>query len=257
MRPVIRDASRNDLPLLTELFRRSNDAPYDLAPVVEEKCFGRGFSGEPRIRIHEHGVAVTCGRYLRIRILAVDREHRGRGIGTALLRDSGAEVIAAEPGNYLTPGVWQQLGGFFEKLGYRQTGTTWNMHVNLAEARQRDAELTPAATLEPMLAFIAREFGPVWAFEAQRARAAFYIPDTGFAVIEANNRGLGTFGPFGVAKERRGQGHGATLVRAAMAELAQLGFAEAIVPWTDAISFYRKVCGAEPAHRFLTYTSRP
>ena len=40
-------------------------------------------------------------------------------------------------------------------------------------------------------------------------------------------------------------------------ELAATGFSRAIIPWTDAISFYRKACGAEPAHRFLTYTSRP
>src|SRR5438874_2837504 len=101
---MIRTASSADLPRIRELFARANDAPYDLARVAEEKCFGAGVEGEPRVRVFGdfEGVAVTCGKYLRV--LAVDREKRRRGIGSALLADTDARVAFAEPGNYFTPG---------------------------------------------------------------------------------------------------------------------------------------------------------
>src|SRR4051812_10601648 len=100
----MRTATRDDLPLLRELLARSNNTPYDLAAVVEEKCFGAGVAGEPVVRIIDDvGVAVTCGRFLRI--LAVDPAHRRGGIGSALLRDASPSVIVAEAGNYFTPGV--------------------------------------------------------------------------------------------------------------------------------------------------------
>ena len=65
--------TRNDLPRLRELFAQANDTPYDLVRVAEEKCFGRGVSGEPVVTVFGDflGCAVTCGRYLRI--LAVHR----------------------------------------------------------------------------------------------------------------------------------------------------------------------------------------
>ena len=273
---MIRDATPADFPRIRELLIRANDAPYDISAVAGEKCLGAGYWGVPRVRIHEHGVAVTCGRFLRL--LAVEREHRGRGIGTALLRDSGASVIAAEPGNYFTPGVVE--GGWLERRGFTVTARTTNMHVSIRDGfgaplssaalfgRAADPPTHPKSAAEDsgapkvvppssILPFIEREFGKIWAFEAARATAALYLEDIGFAVIEANNRGLGTFGPFGVAKAHRGKGHGSILVRAALGELARIGYERAIIPWTDAIDFYRKACGAEPAHTFLTYTSRP
>src|SRR5947199_3086907 len=105
---MIRPASRADLPRIRELFARANEAPYDLVRVAEEKCFGQGVAGEPEVRVWNDfaGLSVTCGRWLRS--LAVDRAQRGRGIGSALLRDAetrGVTGIAAEAGNYFTPGV--------------------------------------------------------------------------------------------------------------------------------------------------------
>ncbi|HET7706419.1 MAG TPA: hypothetical protein VFM36_10060 [Thermoanaerobaculia bacterium] len=251
---MIRDASPSDLPLIREILTRSSDAPYDIAPVLEEKCFGAGASGPPRVRIHgEAGMAVSCGKYLRL--LAVVPERRGRGIGTALLLDSGARVIGAEPGNYFLPGVLKNVAGFFVRHGYAETAATWNLHVDLwtagDPARVPDLE-TPIGT--SLLDFVRREFGSTWAFEASKAAAGFYIPDVAFAVIEANNRGLGTFGPTGVAAAHRGKGHGRTVLLAALAGLARRGYTRAIIPWTDALDFYRRSCGAEPAHRFVTMT---
>lgn len=246
---MLRDAIREDLPLIRNLLRGANDSPYDLEKVAEEKIFGHGFSGPPKVRLHgEEGVAVSCGKYLRL--LAVARDQRGRGIGAALLRDSNASVIAAEPGNYFLPGVLERDAPFFIRHGYEERGFTWNLDATVSSAGER-MQTIPVGDRQ-FLAFVEREFGRIWRFEASRARSAIYLENIGFAVIEANNRGLGTFGPTGVAKEHRGKGYGRTLLRGAVAELATLGFDRVTIPWTDAIEFYRKSCGAEPAYRFVT-----
>lgn len=259
---MIRTVQRSELERLRELFARANDAPYDLAAVADEKCFGRGLSGEPVVRVYGDflGVAVTCGRFLRI--LAVDRAERGHGIGTALLTDSGASVIGAEPGNYFTPGVAD--GAFFLRHGYRATASTTNLEVDL-EPFDSIPDAVRRATQserERVLAFVEREFGPMWRFETSHAflhpaPTFFYVLDdagavAGFAAHDANNRGLGFFGPTGVAKHLRGRGLGRMLLLASLADLRRMGHRRAIIPWTDALEFYRKSCGAKPANEFTT-----
>ena len=257
---MIRTASPADLPALRELFARSNDTPYDLTVVAEEKCFGEGIAGAPRVRVVERdgrvvGAAVTCGKWLRI--LAVHREYRRQGIGTALLEDANARVIAAEPGNYFIPGVLD--GSFFARRGYRETAHTWNLEVATAGFH---AEATRAVDKERTLSFIEREFGRIWRFEAAKAfdsrEPTIFIEEhdgeiAGFAAHDVNNRGLGFFGPTGVKKELRGRGIGCRLLHASLADLRRLGYERAVIPWTDALEFYDKCCGARPAHRFTTY----
>ena len=265
---MIRTASPHDLPALRALFARANDAPYDLAAVAEEKCFGGGVSGEPRVRVYGEmqGVAVTCGRY--VRILIVDRDARGRGIGTALLRDAeehGASVIAAEPGNYFTPGIVDTDTAslkFLPARGYVEKALTHNLDV---ETRRLDDSTTRRPGHDEaarVLAFIEREFGKIWRFEAAKAfdtelPQIFITEDantiTGFAAHDVNNRGLGFFGPTGVAKAMRNRGLGCALLRASLADLRRLGYARAVIPWTDAFDFYRKCSGAEPAHQFVAF----
>jgi len=54
---MLRTATRADLPLIRDILARGNDVPYDLAAVAEEKAFGAGFRGAPRVRIcDDHGV---------------------------------------------------------------------------------------------------------------------------------------------------------------------------------------------------------
>jgi GNAT superfamily N-acetyltransferase len=279
---VIRTATRADLPRIAALFVRSNDAPYDLAAVAEEKCFGAGVSGEPNVAVFGDfaGVAVTCGKSLRI--LAVDRNQRWRGIGSALLRDAvsrGARVIAAEAGNYFTPGVVMTATpaiDFFTKRGFRETANTYNLVAELGVgSRERGVgvenqtphptphtplpiRVTPQ-TRDRVLTFIEKEFGRIWRFEASNAGDNLFYVEVdgriaGFAAHDANNRGLGFFGPTGVASTHRGRGLGGALLRASLADLRRLGYERAIIPWTDALDFYRKACGATVAARFVTLT---
>src|SRR3954470_3790770 len=162
---MIRTATRADLPRIVELFVKSNDAPYDLAAVAEEKCFGVGVNGEPNVSLFGDfaGVSVTCGKSLRI--LAVDRTLRRRGIGSALLRDAesrGARIVAAEAGNYFTPGVVTSDAmtiDFFTKRGYRETANTYNLvaELGVGSGEWGVARVSPA-TRDRVLAFIEKEF---------------------------------------------------------------------------------------------------
>ena len=250
---MIHDARPPELARIRDLLGLANDAPYDLQRVAEEKCFGDGFEGHPHVRVFGdfEGIAVTCGKYLRI--LAVDRSRRGRGVGTALLRDAesfGAAVIAAEPGNYFTPGVSEDLAKFFRKRGYAETARTQNLI-----AATTGEEQAASSEREKVLGFIEKTFGPIWRFEASRGAKIFSVSDgndiVGFSTHEANNRGLGFFGPTGVAESHRGRGLGRELLLASLADLRRLGYDRAVIPWTDAIEFYRKTCGARFEHRFV------
>src|SRR5438034_912056 len=73
----------------------------------------------------------------------------------------------------------------------------------------------------------------------------------GFSTHEANNRGLGSFGPTGVRISARGRGLGRLLVAASLADLRRLGYHRAVIPWTAATEYYRKTCGARIAHQFV------
>jgi GNAT superfamily N-acetyltransferase len=252
---MIRAASASELTAIRELLARANDAPYDIGKVAEEKCFGAGFEGQPQVRIQGDydGISVTCGKYLRI--LAVDRRRRRRGIGSALLEEAesrGAWVVAAEPGNYFTPGVPEPVARFFAARGYAETARTQNLIVDaLPETVPQEVHRNG----ERVLDFIEHDFGSIWRFEAKRGASVFYVQDgqeiAGFSTHEANNRGHGSFGPTGVRISARGRGFGRLLVLASLADLRRLGYHRAVIPWTDAIEFYRKTCGARIAHQFV------
>ncbi len=263
---MIRAVTRADLPRIAELFAGANDGPYNLAAVAEEKCFGAGVNGDPAVRVFGDfaGVSVTCGKSLRI--LAVDRDQRGRGIGSALLADAesrGARIVAAEAGNYFTPGVVETDTAtieFFVKRGYQETARTQNLVADVGGGELGAIRATQQ-TRDRVLNFIEKEFGRIWRFEASRAfenepATMFYAEVdgeiAGFAAHEANNRGLGFFGPTGVARAHRGRGLGAQLLHASLIDLHRLGYERAIIPWTDAIDFYRKACGATVADHFVT-----
>lgn len=255
---AVHTVNRDALPRLRELFAHANDTPYDLVAVTEEKCFEVGVAGAPVVTVYDDflGCSVSCGQYLRL--LAVHREHRGQGIGTELLREAyarGARVVGAEAGNYFTPGVPVSLSGFFERFG-RKTAETQNLTCQ-TPLPARVERVTEGRVRGAVLDFIKREFGNIWHFEAQKARTLHYIEHNneiaGFAANDANNRGLGFFGPTGVARHLRGHGYGARLLLASLADMRAHGYETAIIPWTDALEFYRKTCGATVQERFATF----
>jgi len=255
-------------PRLAALLSRANNAPYDLAAVAAEKCFEEGIAGKPELRVYGdyEGVSVTCGKFLRL--LAVDPALRRRGIGSALFADAvarGARVVAAEPGNYFTPGVFADDAeslAFFRNRGCGETTSTQNLITSeLPSEIPPNVQRVSDQSRERVLGFIRSEFGAIWRFETSRAfvndpPTLFFVEHdgkvAGFAAHDANNRNLGFFGPAGVAKSLRGRGLGRQLLLASLADLRRLGHDRVVIPWTDSIDFYRKACGASVAHRFLT-----
>lgn len=254
---AVHTATPADLPRLQELFANANDTPYDLVKVAEEKCFGLGVSGEPVVTVFGDflGASVTCGRYLRI--LAVHRAHRRGGIATQLVRDAfarGARVVGAEGGNYFTPGVPVSID-YFAKRG-RKTAETQNL-IAVTPSVSEGPGRAAGTTRDRVLDFIKKEFGNIWHFEASKTQALHYLEHdgeiAGFAAHDANNQGLGFFGPTGVAKHLRGRGYGARLLNASLADMRACGYETAIIPWTDALDFYAKSCGATIHERFVTF----
>ena len=269
---------------LRPLLEQADASPYDLTRVADEKCRGRGYAGEPTrlVALEENrpiGLAVVGAN--AVRLLIVDREHRRKGVGTALLR--GAEqvvsasghrraVLAAEPGNYLTPGVWDEAEEalrFAEAAGYSSTEEAMNLVVDLtgSEILERDTPRAVRATLadrDAVLDFIGDEFGKIWKFESSRAFAnspasIFFATDRrgdvcGFSAHDANNQGLGWYGPAGVRHSERRSGLGRELLIASLKDLRSMGHSRAVIPWAAALGFYEKVTGARPLHRFRRYT---
>lgn len=264
---MIRTGTRDDVSRIAALLAGANEGPYDLAAVAEEKCFGAGVSGDAEVRIYGDfaGVSVTCGKSLRI--LVVDRAKRRRGIGGALLGDAearGARIVAAEAGNYFTPGVVTSDAAtieFFTHRGYKEIARTQNLVAGANGECAVGVVRATNETRERVLGFIEKEFGRIWRFEASHAfendpATLVYVEVdgeiAGFAAHEANNRGLGFFGPTGVARAHRGRGLGARLLHASLEDLHRLGYERVIIPWTDAIDFYRKACGATVSDHFVT-----
>jgi GNAT superfamily N-acetyltransferase len=269
---MIRAAGRDELQTLTDLLVRSNDQPYDIGAVAEEKCFGHGLAGPPAVHVYEEqgslrGLLVTCGRYLRL--LAVDRPYRRRGIGSELMRQAAEEthVVFAEAGNYFTPGIVESDSAsiaFFQRHGYREPRWTQNLvATDLPQSMPEGVVRATPADRERVLAFVEREFGRIWRFEAAKAFTRELPPlvftekgeeVTGFAAHDVNNVGLGFFGPTGVIRSLRGRGVGRKILLASLADLRRLGYTRAVIPWTDALDFYRKSAHAEVTHRFLALT---
>ena len=269
---MIRNATPADLPRLIQLLGEANNTPYDLARVAEEKCFGAGVQGDPEVRIHGDfaGVSVRCGEALRI--LAVAPEQRRRGIGTSLLQDAetrGASLIGAEAGNYFTPGVLatdEATVSFLLARGFVESASTWNLEAGPLPTEPADG--VQRATHDDrtrVLRFIEHDFGAIWRFEADHAFESeqptiFYAEEkgkvVGFAAHEANNRGLGWFGPTGVRSTLRGKGIGSRLLRASLADLGRMGYERAVIPWTDALEFYQRACGARVTERFLVFRAK-
>jgi phosphoribosylglycinamide formyltransferase-1 len=121
---------------------------------------------------------------------------------------------------------------------------------------------------DAFLAWIDEEFGGTWSSEAfagssviakrgdRFAGFASYAPEgLSFSWLRGLGResGVGIFGPFGVAPEFRRSPVGPNLLTAALASLAEQGFARALIPAVGhekLIAYYRQYSGAEIAETF-------
>lgn len=247
------------------------------AVVAAEKLFEPG-TAEPRAFAAREsgelaGLAVVAGRYLRV--MAVDPAHRGRGVGAALLAaaGSGELIAAAEPGNYLTPGVDAgdaETLGWLERRGFARRGEAVSLLIdvagNPAVTRQRLDAATDrllaagyaigAVDNAAVAAEVERQYGAAWGREVARAARVFTARDrggglAGFAARDGNNRGLGGFGPAATRPEHRGQGVGAALLLACLLDVAAAGHARCTVGWIGPRAFYQRVAGIAGERRYV------
>ncbi|MCG8425280.1 MAG: GNAT family N-acetyltransferase [Proteobacteria bacterium] len=261
--------------------------------VCEETLFDPGLHGIPRpVAVWSGdrlaGIAASSASWLRI--VAVDPQFRGLGVGSALVEDceraiarSGSSVVRLldEPGNYLAPGIDQRNRdtiAWLERRGYVQRGHNTNLLIDvldnprvtpaiadtLADACKRHnylvrrANQTDAAALDAM---IRAEFSAGWAFEVGRAlgrarsgvHVAVHQPSrqiAAFAAHDGNNRGLGWFGPAGTLPDHRGRGLGRALLVACLLDVAAAGHPVCEVAWIGPREFYDRVAGIAGQRRF-------
>lgn len=207
----------DDLPAAAELLTRA--CLFDpAAQVAAEKLFG--LAPSPDEPPHPLGawegktlVGVACLSGSRLRLLAIDPAHRGRGHGRRLLaaceelaRAAGATALHAldQPGNYLAPGVdqrntetlaWLARRGF-ASAGAPRTNLVTSLRGNPKVSPQRAAEVAAAVARHPagyrvrratladaatLLPAIAAQFGGAWPFEVERA---LHLPEPGVHLAE-------------------------------------------------------------------------
>jgi mycothiol synthase len=273
---VFREASEHDLPAIRQLLTRANDTPWDLARVAPEKCFGAGPKEKPVSIVAEEAgglVGIATATSNDLRLLAVLPDRRREGIGSDLFRrslrsGSGRFAVYGEAGNYFLPGVpvsdCASVSFFRRHRLHEEPEPAVNLLLPIEESSRIPSAIPDTvergspAERDRILEFAASRFGSAWAFEVSRALensppTLFVVRDgegriAGFSAHEANNRGLGFFGPMGVDPVQRGKGSGRALLLASLVDLRRMGYREAVISWAANAEFYEGVAG--PARRF-------
>jgi len=221
-----------------------------------------------------------------IKLLCVNPNFRHIGTATSLykniedqMRKKGVgkiRVYESYP-NYFMPGVdpfYTEAVCFFEKNGFKKFGDTSNLTADLSlvnfdtqeeenklklqniicrRAEKKDfpgimkwidedfnawiSEVNESFNNDPVSLFIAEQNGVIGAFSA----------------FEVNNKGTGWFGPMGTANSLRGKGIGGILFKKCLADMKNIGYSKAIIPWVGPIPFYMKYANSKVSRIFWRY----
>ena len=225
-----------------------------------------------------------------IDLLAVDPEHRRRGVGRALvgriegaLSGLGAReiVLAGNAPYYAWPGIdvrYTPAVCAATAMGYENDQTAWNMTADLthdaspalrpttgAEARLAAGGISVRAAVPadaPALAeFTLTHFGEGWTGEVThslgRDGAGCHLAVDaegailGFAAYGSSRPSW--FGPMGTSSAARGSGIGAVLLRRCLADQRANGVARAQIGWVGPVPFYSQASGARIERVFFLY----
>jgi mycothiol synthase len=306
----ISELTDDDVPAVVALCRAALDLAEDAAEAAEivarlrERGGTEGWAAQPRrlagfaaFGPDRRPLGVVLGSMSfrtadigHIDLLAVDPEHRQRGIGHALadriegaLAELGAAAVEvagnapyyAWPGVDVryTPGICAALA-----LGYEFEQAACNMTADLsrpdapglrstgpAERRLADHGITVRrATSEdiPALVEFARAtFTDGWAGEIthsvgrDRAGCHLAVKDggevLGFASYGSSRPSW--FGPMGTAPAARGTGIGSVLLRRCLADQKADGHDRVQIGWVDPVPFYSATVGARIERVFFRY----
>jgi len=239
------------------------------------------------------GVIAMAGRW--IKLFAVDPEKRGRGVGATLLdlartwvrtRGGGGRLrFMDHPGNYLSPGldVREEAGrAWIERHDFKLCSENVNLRVPLVGnpkvTADRARELSDRARVagyevrrvgkrerELLTRMAAEAFAPAWAYEVGRAidqdpPSVFAAWKDGqpvaFAAHDANNSGLGWFGPAGTLTAHRGHGLGEALLLQCLLDVRDKPEG-GVIAWIGPREFYEKAAGAVEDRRFNVFEEWP
>lgn len=221
-----------------------------------------------------------------IKLLCVDSNARRKGIGKRLyqlvetqLRDEGIlkiRVYESWP-NYYMPGVdpfYTEAVCFFERMGFKKIGDTSNLEVDLVN---QNFDISAEESFLHSEGFHLHRVGdddklrilqwiranfPAWEIEVtrtfQNSPISLHIAEKdnniiAFSAYEGNNTGTGWFGPMGTTEAARGKGIGGVLYRKCLADLKNIGFTKAIIPWVGPIPFYMHYSNARVKRVFWRY----
>ncbi len=224
-----------------------------------------------------------------VKLLAVLKEHRRKGIATALysqveqeMKSRGVKLVRVYESypNYFMPGVdpfYTEAVCFFERNGFVKFNDCANLKADLVhqdfntskeerKLRQHGITVSRAGKkdFQPMLNWIRRHFA-AWEWEI---RAAFENKPVSlhiakkdgriiaFSAHETNNKGTGWFGPMGTGKAARGKGIGGILLKRCLNDLKKAGFKSSVIPWVGPIPFYMHYVNSKVERVFWRYEKK-
>ena len=239
---------------------------------LQASLFTPGFDvsvrGDP-----ERGVVASCvrdgGAYLRL--LVVDPEARGRGLGTELLRAAEADLepatsitVGADAPDYLFPGVETtqlEMLCLLEHHHYTRGEANYNLLVDLDHLppapSAAEATLGRAADASEIDAWMVAHW-PFWRTEVARCLARDRL------MIARDDEGISAFccwdgartgwvGPVGVRPSLVGQGRGRGVLVAALHRLRASGRHQAEIGWVGPIGPYARTAPSVIHRVFFVY----
>jgi N-acetylglutamate synthase-like GNAT family acetyltransferase len=228
--------------------------------------------GDPTIGAVATVRAVDDDRHGFIRLLAVDPDHRSRGVGRALLAAAEADLsgatsitVGADAPFFLFPGVPVEQTAMLvllERARYERAESNFNMTASLDQLADDPgaADLAGPAVADEVRAFVDGNY-PHWTAEVMRALAQGSLLVSrdddgallGFCALEVNRAGL--LGPIAVRLDRLGRGDGGPLLLGGLHRLRAGGLASVQVCWVGPIPPYARV-GGEVSRVFFVYRKR-
>jgi len=288
----ISNFSKEQLAELAGFMNTNHDLDNFTAELLNEKIFD-----DPDYNA-DLTICSTCNRKLTgfgmavlrqdglgfIKLIAVARDSRERGIGRAIyrvleegLKAKGCRSIRAYNSNpnYLLPGVDPRYTAalcFFNSLGFRRYGETLSMSVDLEKMNfqtsvDEEKLLKCGVCLaraklsdgEKLFSFMHSAF-PLRVHEVKRMLANDIITlfvaakeqeIISFAGYDGNNFGAGWFGPMGTNTAHRGMGIGSLLFRICLKDMKKK-YRKAVIPWVEPVCFYSRISGADVGPEIIT-----
>jgi len=264
--------------LLNEKIFEDKDFSTDLTLCLYSKDILSGFG---MAVLREGGIGY-------IKLLAVEKGLRRRGLGRAIynllerrLKAGVCRLIRiynSSP-NYLLPGISPELTPavfFLKHLGFVKYAETCNMKVDLTdeffpveseikklESKGISIRKAQPSDLTELTLFLEEDF-PAWISEAEEMfsgveSTVFIVKKEkriiGFAGYDANNKGMGWFGPMGVEERYRGSGIGSVLLKICLNDMRKK-YNRAIIPWVSSPEFYIRAVDARIERTFWQFEKR-